>query len=61
MVRREEKSAQMRRTNPFIASECTSDPVEMIAHVLRESAGLFHVLHYDDVSRNQDAFITFDF
>jgi hypothetical protein len=44
-----------------MASECTFDPVDMVFHVLREMANLFRVLHYDNTSRNQDAFTIFDF
>jgi hypothetical protein len=57
----EAKQRARNATNePFLASECTSNPVEMIAHVLRETASLFQALRYDNASRNQDAFAMFD-
>ena len=43
------------------ASKLVFDPVEMVIHVLGERASPFQALHYDNTSRNQDAFPLFYF
>jgi hypothetical protein len=58
----ESREERAKVTNkPFIVCECPSDPLDMIAHILREIASPFQVLQHENASRNQDAFTTFDF
>jgi hypothetical protein len=42
-----------------LSSECFGDPfiICIVSHVLRKVAGLFKALDYDDLPRNENAFI----
>ena len=57
MVRSEERANATNKPSAI----CSSDPVEMVVHVLGETGSVFQAFLYDYASRNQDAFTMFDF